>query len=195
MQPRCLARTELVRRVVFEDGRSEPVSAEEEDEDSLSDYQQENVRFWTAVLRDYAFSDVTVELPGVTMESTLYVKVRGSGHGDWGLSFVAFLFRGEGGIGCYFTCRSGVPQAERVFGAVSAELEGLREELGAGPDYWENRAGRPRVGFRRETRLPFPADGATNGEFDDAVAWMRDHLDLLVSGLYARVQRMLRDGT
>lgn len=145
------------------------------------------------MLRDYAFSDVTVELPDVTRESTLYVKVRGCGFGDWGLSFVAFLFRGERSIGCYFTCRSGIPQAERVFGAVSAELDGLRGELGDRLDFWENRAGRPRIGFRRETRLPFPAEGATNAEFDDAVAWMRDHLERLVSGLYAKVQRMLRD--
>ena len=32
-------------------------------DDALSNYQRENVRFWTAVLQD-AFSDVTVEVPG-----------------------------------------------------------------------------------------------------------------------------------
>ena len=128
VQPRCLARTELVRRVVFEDGRSESVPAE--DDDSLSDYEQENVRFWTAVLKDYAFSDVTVEVPGVTRESTLYVTVRGSGFGDWGLSFVAFLFRGERSIGCYFTCRSGIPQAERVFEAIAGPARGSRRWFG-----------------------------------------------------------------
>ena len=152
-------------------------------------------RFWTAVLQDYAFSDVTVEVPGATRESTLYVKVRGSGFGDWGLSFVAYLFRGNRSMGCYLACRSGVLQAERVFEAVSPGLEDLREELGDGLDCWENRASRPRVGFRRETRLPFPPEGATNGEFDDAVAWMRDHLDRLVSALHSKLQRMLRDGT
>ena len=192
VQPRLLARTEVVRREVFEDGRVQSL-AEEVDDDALSDYQQENVRFWAAVLEGFAFSDVTVEVPGVTRESTLYVKVRGSGFGDWGLTFVAYLFRSRRGIGCYLACRSGIPQAVRVFEDVRAGLEDLRGELGDGLDYWKNRAGRPRVGFRRETQLPFPHEDATSGEFDDAVEWMRDHLDRLVSGLHSRLLRMLRD--
>ena len=192
VQPRLLARTEVVRREVFEDGRVQSLP-EEVDDDALSDYQQENVRFWTAVLEGFAFSDVTVEVPGVTRESTLYVKVRGSGFGDWGLSFVAYLFRSRRGIGCYLACRSGIPQAVRVFEDVRAGLEDLRGELGDGLDYWKNRAGRPRVGFRRETQLPFPPEDATGGEFDDAVEWMRDRLDRLVSGLHSKLLRMLRD--
>ena len=193
VQPRLLARTEVVRREVFEDGRVQPLP-EEVDDDALSDYQQENVRFWTAVLNGFAFSDVTVEVPGVTRESTLYVKVRGSGYGDWGLTFVAYLFRSRRGIGCYLSCTSRVPQAERVFEDVRGGLEDLRGELGNRLDYWNNsRSGRPRVGFRRETQLPFPPEGAPGGEFDDAVEWMRDHLDRLVSGLHSKLLRMLRD--
>lgn len=64
VQPRCLARTEVVSRLVFRDGeaRPEPDGADE----PPSDREQENARFWTAVLRDYAFSDVAVEVPDVT---------------------------------------------------------------------------------------------------------------------------------
>ena len=192
VQPRCLARTEVVRRFVLDGGLAQP---EPEDSDEpLPDYQRENVRFWTAVLRDYAFSDVTVEVPEVTKESAIYVKVRHSGYGDWGLSFVGYLYRNKSGIGCYMTCRKGIPQAARVYDDVKGGLDGLRNDLGDDLQYWEGSAARPRIGFWREVQLPFPLEGpngAANDAFDDAVAWMRDRLDRLVSTLHPRLQRLL----
>ena len=85
VQPRILTRTEIVRRVVFESGEVRDVPHDDyELDDVLSNYQQENLRFWTAVLEDYSFSDVTVKVPDATKEASLYVKVQNSGWGDWG---------------------------------------------------------------------------------------------------------------
>ena len=73
---------------------------------------------------------------------------------------------------------------------VGRSLEELRTELGDDLEHWE-RAGRRRIGFTRSTQLPFAPEGAAAGEFVDAVAWMRESLDRLVSTLHPRLQRMI----
>ena len=193
VQPRVLCRTEIVRRVVFEAGETRDILPDDaEREDVLSDLQRENLRFWTAVLANYAFSDVTVDVPDVTKESALYVKVRNSGFGDWGLSFVGYLYRSSPHIGCYLTCRRDIPQAVRVYEQIEASLPELRRKLGDDLRTWESN-GRPRIGFQCHDRLPFGA--ADNSlDFQESVRWMREKLDLLVSGVYPRLQELLSDG-
>ena len=191
VQPRVLCRTEIVRRVVFEAGETRDILPDDaEGEDVLSDLQRENVRFWTAVLENFAFSDATVDIPDVTKESTLYVKVRNSGFGDWGLSFVGYLYRGSPHIGCYLTCRKDIPQAVRVYEQTEATLGELRQKMGDDLQTWKNSNGRPRIGYRRRDGLPFGA-AESSPDFQESVRWMRDKLDLLVSDLYPRLQVML----
>ena len=191
VQPRVLTRTEIVSRIVVEDGVARGLIADDDEDDVLSDYQQENRRFWRAVLDDYSFSDVTVEVPTAGTESTLYVKVRNSGFGDWGLSFVGFFSRGSSLIGCYLSCRKDIPQSVRIYEEVKESFEELQRELGGDLVCWENKAGRPRIGFTRRTQLPFVAGNGESDDFDEAVAWMRDRLDRLVSTLHPRLQRMI----
>ena len=191
VQPRVLTRTEVVRRVVVEGGLVEDLAAEDAQDDEVSTgHERENVRFWTAVLDDYAFADVTVEVPEVTKAPQLYVKVRRSGWGDWGLSFAGYLDRGYSVVGCYLTCRKGIQPAAAVYEDVERSLEELQTELGDDLEHWE-RAGRRRIGFTRSTQLPFAPEGAAAGEFVDAVAWMRESLDRLVSTLHPRQQRLI----
>ena len=191
VQPRVLTRTEVVRRVVLEGGLVEDLAAEDlDDDDAPFGYERENVRFWTAVLNEYAFSDVTVEVPEVTKQPQLYIKVRHSGWGDWGLSFVGYLHRSDSNVGCYLTCRKRIQPASEVYKDMKRSLDEIRKELGDDLQHWE-RHGRPRIGFRRPTQLPFAPEGATTGEFADAVAWMRDRLDRLVSTLHPRLQRTI----
>lgn len=199
VQPRVLTRTEIVRRVVIEGGHVEERAAEDGDGDSDGDNtsytnEPENVRFWTAVLDGYAFSDVTVELPEHRKGPQIYVKVRRSGFGDWGLSFVAFLQRRASRrasiVGCYLTCRKETEPGVGVFEEVARTLDELRGELGSDLEQWET-SGRPRIGFTRPTRFPFPPKGAETGEFEDAVKWMRDRFDLLVSAFHPKLQTMI----
>ena len=131
VQPRVLTRTEVVRRVVVEGDLVEDLAAEDaQGDEAPSGHERENVRFWTAVLDDYAFADVTVEVPEVTKAPQLYVKVRRSGWGDWGLSFVGYLDRSYSVVGCYLTCRKGIQPAAEVYEDVGRSLEELRIELG-----------------------------------------------------------------
>ena len=194
VQPRILVRTEIVPRFVFETGDTREMLPEEsERDDVLSDLQQENLRFWDAVLEDYSFSDITVDIPETTKESTLYVKVRNSGFGGWGLSFAAYLYRSSPSMGCYLTCRKDIPHAVRVYGQIEEFLGELRQEIGDDIETWENRAGRPRIGLTRQAGLPFGV-AHDSPDFQEAVSWMRQKLDRLVSTLHPRLQRMLLPG-
>ena len=193
VQPRVLARTEIVRRIVVEAGVSRDAipSAEQEHQDVLSDRQRENRRFWTAVLKQYSFSDVTVDIPEITKDPSLFVTVRNSGVGDGGLWFSGYLNRSPPHLGCYLSCRKGVPLAVRTYEEIERSLEELRRELRVDLISWKNSTGRPRIGFRRDGRFPLVSDGDEFNDFDLAVEWMRDHLDLLVSALHPRLQRLL----
>ena len=193
VQPRVLARTEIIQRIVLGEGLSPQLIDENEGEmdDVLSDLEQENLRFWSAVLRDFDFSDVTVEIPDATKEGAFFVKVRNSGFGDWGLTFVGYLYRQNRGIGCYLSCRTGIATAERIFKEIEGSTEDLREELGEDLECWNDQAGRPRLGFRTQTRFPFKVGDRSSQDFDESVTWMRDHLDLLVSTLHPKLQQMI----
>ena len=62
VQPRVLARTKIVHRVVVEGGGVQDSPVEERDGGTaIYNNEPENVRFWKAVLDDYHFSDVTVK--------------------------------------------------------------------------------------------------------------------------------------
>ena len=170
------------------------MAADSEDaEEKPSDLQRENVRFWTAVLDDFRFSDVSDDVPEVTKDSLLNIKVRRSGWGDWGLSFVGFLDRGDSFVGCYLTRQRDVQPAVDVYREIEHSLDELRIELGDELEHWKNKKGRPRIGFTRPTRFPLPTEESTSGEFEDAAQWMRERLEGLVSTLYPRLERMISD--
>lgn len=89
------------------------------------------------------------------------------------------------------TVRKNEPQAERFFKQVLESLPEVEREVRTELQYWEY-DGRPRVGFRQEDVRYFRAPGDED-EFRKAVLWVREHLNLLVSTLHPRLQRMLAD--
>ena len=94
VQPRVLARTEIVRRDVVDHavGGDVPI-VDESPNEAPSDQEKDNLRFWTAVLQNYAFSDVDIEVPTPSKGPSVWMKVSGSGHGGWGLSFAGSTLR------------------------------------------------------------------------------------------------------
>lgn len=189
VQPRVLARTEIMHRMVIDESIGSRVGPEPEPQP----YEEQNLRFWTKVLKGYSFQAVDVEVPTPSKDSTIYVKVPKSGFGDWGLSFGAYLYRQSPTIGCYLTCRKDIPTAVRVYEDLEASFEELRHEIGDDLISWINPAGRPRIGFRRKTRLAFLSGSEDTADFDDAVAWIRDRLDRLVSALQPRLKDLLSE--
>ena len=195
VQPRVLARTEIVQRFVVEGGLIQETTVDDVDEqpEPLSEQEEQNLRFWSAVLRDFAFSDTTVEIPPPVKDSTLYVRVRNSGYGDWALCFDGVLARSQGAFGCFLIARIDQLRAVRIFDQLVESFTELQSEMGAELEHWQNPAGRPRIGFWRQSSLAFLAGGHESEEFREAVSWMREHLNRLVSNLNPRLQTMLAD--
>ena len=101
VQPRVLARTEIIRRSVIDVGlgRDAVAGYADEQEEPPSEQAEENRPFWNAVLQVYSFADVTVEVPSPTSPPLLYVPVRNCENGLW---FHGFLHR-YGGAPIYFS--------------------------------------------------------------------------------------------
>ena len=195
VQPRVLARTEIVQRFVVDSGLVTDITVADVDEqqDTLSDQDEENLQFWRAVLQDYSFADTSVEVPVPVKDSTLYIKVRNSGYGDWALCFDGCLQRRASTIGCFLMARRDQPRAVRIFDQLVESFAELQSEMGNELEHWQNPAGRPRIGFTRYGSLTFLAEGEASADFQEAVAWMRKHLNFLVSTLHPRLQTMLAD--
>ena len=192
IQPRVLARTELVprtvlvRKTILEETDDDPI-----EENEPSPIEDENERFWRAVLEEFAFDDPEPEVPQPSRYGSVWVKVDGSGFGGWGLSFGAFLNRNQSGIGTYLTWRAGFPEEGRVFDEIIGTLSN-NEELGRvlkGWERWSAPTGQPRLGFSRNAKF---VDGTAIRDFDEAVEWMREHFNRLVTALHSECRRRLR---
>ena len=201
VQPRVLAKTEIVQRFVIDSDLVSVVPTDEitdaEREEPLTNFQEQNLRFWTAVLRDYSFADTTVQIsaamwPNPPKNPTLNLVVLNSGFGGWALCFGGYLHRNEDDIGCYLIARSDHSREVRIFNELAELLDELRQRL-PGLERWNDPAGRPRIGFRRQGGLAFLSASEESEDFRAAVAWMREHLNRLVSELNPRLQAKLKD--
>ena len=195
VQPRVLARTEIIHRFVVDGGfvRETGEDDVEIQQDTLSDQEDENLRFWKAVVQDYSFADTTVAVPSPGKESMLYVPVRGSGFGDWGMCFNGYLERNRSYIGCYLMARKNQSRVDRIFDELVSSLDELKTELGEELEIWSNPRGRPRIGFRKQVSLSFLAGSGSSDDYTESVSWIRHHVNRLVSGLHPRIQSMLGD--
>ena len=191
VQPRILAKTEIVARTVIADDHDRVSGPEDDEAAPLSSQEEDNLRFWNTVTADFTFSDVAMEPPATTKDATLFIKVKNSGWSDWGLQFTATIIRKTSHIGCYLTCRKNVQPAGRIYDDLVQELDELRTELGDSLEIWKDANGRPRLGFRRQGSLAFLSDNSEDEAFKEAVAWMQDRLDCLVSTLHPRLRRMI----
>ena len=197
IQPRILARTRLVPRTVL----VRKTILEETDDDPIEEHEpsptkDENERFWTAVLCDFAFDIPEPLVPQSSRDATVYVLVEGSGFGGWGLSFGAYLDRSRRQIGTYLTWRQDYPEAGRIFDEIlrvlkaDMQLEDTEQQK-IGLSGWKESSsqGRPRLGFWRKTEF---ADGTEIRDFDEAVEWMCEHFNSLVTALHPECRRRLR---
>lgn len=192
IQPRVLARTELVPRTVL----VRKTFLDETDDDPLEEHEpspieDENERFWRAVLEDFAFDDPGPEVPQPSRYGSVWVKVEGSGFRGWALSFGALINRNQSGMAIYLTWRAGYPEEGRIFEEIIQTLSGNEEleSVLAGWKRWSAPHGQPRLGFSRNVDF---VDGTTIRDFDEAVEWMRDRFNRLVTALHPECRRRLR---
>ena len=204
VHPRVLARTEIVQRFTFEGDFASVVPADlnENDEGSVSgspsEKEVQNQRFWNNVLKEFQFSDSTITIPtdiwpDTLQGSTIHVPVRNSAFNGWALTFVAFLYRDRGTMGCYLSVRKNYSREERIFDGITASIDEYKKIIGSELDKWKNAKGRPRIGFSMICDKSVTKDEESE-EFRNAVSWMREHFDRLVSNLHPHLQKMLQDG-
>ena len=207
VQPRVLARTEIVQRFVVDGGVGVETVVEEGDvrggvrEDS--DWDRQTRRFWEMVFpEDFAFADPDSEPPDPREETfPMRVKVRGAAWNGEALRFVCS--RSGSTISCYLTSRAGCPREERIFRKTVAALGDLKQEVrppasdrdGSWEDLeeWHTPRGGSCLGFRRECAPSLFAGSAESAEYREAVAWMSDRVNRLVSVLGPRLRQMLAD--
>ena len=206
VQPRVLARTEIVRRFVVEGGVPvESVVGEGEVHESApgdSDWDRQTGRFWQAVFdEDFAFADPQSELERTGFPKR--VKVRGAAWNGEALRFVFSMSRYGSAISCHLVARAGERREERIFEEMRAAVGDLRREMRPPAaerdrpwddlEEWRTPRGRVCLGFRRECTPSLFEISEDSEEFREAVVWMRDHGNRLVSVLNPRLQEMLEE--
>ena len=191
VQPRIATRTELVPRYILDAGEFSGTAQDAASEGTeLTDLEQENLRFWAAVLEGLTLSDVSAEIPNVSTDSLTSFKVENPEVGSSGLWFNGYLFRGPpASIGCYLSHSKHNRRAVRIFESIKSDMDALRIEMGKDLEFWTAKDA-PRIGFHRQEGLPFGKHEDSN-EFRNSVQWMREKLDLLVSTIHPRLQRLL----
>lgn len=201
IQPRVLARTELLPRTIL---HRETLARETDAEPGSQDGGAEpptptedaNERFWTAVLEDLTLDDPKPEVPSPSRSGAVWTRVEDSGHGGLGLTFTAYLDRNAGSMGVYLSWRRGQPAANRVFGEICRVLHAdmlmediEQQEIGlTGWREWTWQE-KQRLGYWRTSEF---LGGTEIGDFDEAVTWMREHFNRLVSTLHPECRRRLR---
>ena len=197
IHPHVLARTEIFQRFVIEGQDVDAVLPDPNGESKkLTDQEQDNLRFWDMVKEGLCFSDPSIETrsafwPDTASDATLYVPVQNSSFNGWALFFGAFINRSQRLIGCYLAVRKGQAREMRIFEAIMASFDELREEIGEDLEHWYNPSDRPRIGFTKAGSLSFLPGNGESEEYLESVAWMRSHLNRLVSHLHPKIQSML----
>lgn len=199
IHPHVLARTEIFQRFVIEGQDGEIVSPDPNGESKKqTEQEQDNLRFWNSVKKDFAFSDPSIETrsafwPEPATDATLYVQVNNSSFNGWALFFGAFLNRSQRLMGCYLAVRKGQPLETRIYESIVASLDVLRQDIGPELEHWLNPSERPRIGFTKAGSLSFLSGNEQSEAYCESVAWMRTHLNLLVSHLHPQIQSMLAE--
>ncbi len=207
VQPRVLARTEIIQRFAVDGAVPVESVAEKGDVHESapgdSDWTRDTRRFWRVVFTEgFAFADPDSEPPDPEEETfPLRIKVRGAA---WNGEALRFVFSRSGStISCYLTARAGCAREERIFDETLAALDELRGETRPRPSHrdgawedlevWPTQRGRSCLGFRRECVPSLFESSEESEEYREAVAWMRDRGNRLVSVLHPRLRRILAE--
>ncbi|MXZ90761.1 MAG: hypothetical protein F4W95_05450 [Chloroflexi bacterium] len=197
VQPRILARTEIVQRFVIETDGAVAQDVRSVDADARQEPHSQDdtgtLRFWSAVVRDFSFQDNTVSVPNPKADWMLAVPVRRDGTGGLGLNFYGHLNDRKNEFDCYLVPDRKNERAKRIFEGLVPEVPNLDWANDEQPERWESANGQPRLGFRTEKNLAFLLFSEEQTAYIESVEWMRQHLDKLVSTLNPLIQRCLED--
>ena len=185
MQPRVLARTEIIQRqvVVLREGQLaiEEDLAEQEEETELTDSARWYLDFWQELLDGLKFDDPEQPMAKPNKKGNLFFAMPPSMSEAW---LSAFFVQGKGMAGVYLTFASG-SLAERLWEGLSAEREQIEKETGLALT-WNN----PREGKYDVSTVRIYDDPRNPKNREEIKAFMRDALNRYVNAFRPRLSRL-----
>lgn len=195
VQPRILAQSEIIRRVIVEliDGSMtvrEEAAAEAEAEGEAEEAVSEELlrarerfsRFWATFLGRLQLDDKSQPInPPTISTNQSFLMPRGSN--AW---VSAYLTQSKGRAGVYLRIAKG-PIGDRIYAALEAKRDEVGEALGV-PVQWESDGAAHRVTASRA----FPGD-LTDMQRADVNNWLADHVNRFVTAFRQRIETLVRD--
>lgn len=185
VQPRILARTEIIQRqvVVLRDGQLtlEEDLSEQEEETEISDAARWYLDFWTELIEGLQFDDPEQPMAKPSKKGNLFFAMPPSMSEVW---LSAYFVQAKGLAGIYLTFASG-SLAERLWQGLCAERSEIEKEIGI-PIQWNN----PKEGkydISSHKIFENPRDPKHRQEIKD---YMRDTLNRFVTSFRPRLSRL-----
>ena len=188
VQPRVLAKTEIIERSIFEI-RDERITVDSEvdsgDEFTEEDESQKWYReFWTELLDRLSLDDPQQPIANVTRSGNIYFSMPPSGGQVW---LSAFFVQAKGMVGVYLRFSSG-ELGDRLYESLIEEREVIEEELGI-PVEWRDASVSKLCNLT--ARRTFGKGGAKNPENrEEILEFLCDTINRFVNAFRPRLKRL-----
>lgn len=194
VQPRIVAQSEILRRIVISVEGSRVVVEEnaQELEDSsdtsnavspgLEETRRQFSAFWDEFLRVFRpkLRDQNQPLPEGSRSQNLYFYLPKPANG-WISAYVA---QSQGEVGVYLTFTRG-PLADRLYESLVADRDLIEQEMGSALK-WSSVLGKHMVVLSK----PFPGQ-ILEDHREEAISWMSEYLNRFISVFRGRVDRLV----
>jgi hypothetical protein len=191
VQPRVLAQSTIIRRVVVQlDGaglkaQDEPqadVASEEAVSDELIQTRQRFTEFWSEFLAQLQLDDKSqpVGKPGKSTNQYFYMP---PGSNGW---ISAYLAQSNQAVGVYLTFSRGA-LADRIYAGLSADRDEIDKALGV-PVAWTSDGAKHYVSAR-ESFLGSLLDERRN----EIITWLADRVNRFVTVFRPRIEKLLKE--
>jgi|HubBroStandDraft_4_1064222.scaffolds.fasta_scaffold00671_3 hypothetical protein len=189
IQPRVLAQSEIVRRVVV-DIRGEKVSVtdnevgngDHEDDPELAKTREKFETFWGEFLSGLKLDDASQTIGKPSRSQNQYFNLP-TGSKGW---ISAYIAQSTNEFGVYLTFERG-PIADRMYRGLVADREAIEKELSV-PVEWEAKDGKYFIIAR------YPCSGTILTDLrSDAKAWLADRVNRFITVFRPRIAALLQD--
>lgn len=185
VQPRILARTEIIQRqvIVVRDGQvqlEEDLSAQDEDEE-ISDSAKWYYEFWAELVDGLQFDDPEQPMAKAGKKGNLFFEMPPGMSEAW---VSAYFIQSKGNVGVYLTFAAG-GMADRLWGALIEERAEIEKEIGV-PIEWRKRQ-KGKYGISHTVKYSDPRDPKHREEIQSMLS---DVLNRFVNTFRHRLRRL-----
>jgi hypothetical protein len=182
VQPRVIARTVVLQRIVIELPEGASLAGEQRREgDDLTDERRFYKQFWTDFLADLRLDDASQPIPDPTSITNLYFAMPPSGGVSW---VSAFFSKSKSMIGVYLRFAKG-SFSDLAYRRLSEDRQSIDREIGIELE-WDD-ARQTLVAYKRIKDVFDPASRAEISEF------LADAVNRFVNVFRPRLERIVRE--